>query len=572
MVSRDILLIGVLLFSLSACAIWEGAKLIVQGDNIDLRESADEIESREAKPEIADYPDILLIAMDGVDRYLLYEMLKAGELPELAALLGGAADDYPHAHFDQRLLSTIPSSTSIAWATMLTGVQPGVHGVIGNEWFERDTGKFAAPTPVTVEKLTPILRIYTEGYANDLLRAPTVYEQMRALESAVTVVVAMHHFYEGADELIVADRTALAEALTTLIGDEVAGLLSDDQSLGLFGEIDEEVLENVTEIINDNKIPDVLTLYLPGIDHFAHISKLGPDAARRRYLQEEVDPRFKPLRTALEAAGALDNRYVVISSDHGHTQVLNDDRHALSIEGAGEPPALLAAGGYSVRPFSIAVPEDSYFDTVLAYQGALAYVYVANASGCQPELTCNWSLPARQSDIYPLAELFYRNNLDGKLVPELKGTLDMLLVRNVAASTDAAQAFEVYLGDEQTQSIADYLSANPSDNYIELVERLNALTAGQYARYLGDVILIANNGNKDQPSERYYFSEEYFSWHGSPSKQDGQVPLIIAHRDKSSAELAALADSVLVADHSVAAVSKLLIQLRYGEQAQAKQE
>lgn len=564
MVRRRILLATALASCLlSGCAVWEGIRIIATGDNIDLSERADDIEQMEAQPEIDDYPDILLIALDGVDRDLLYDMLAAGELPEMAALLGGADGDFPNAHFDQRLLSTIPSSTSIAWATMITGVQPGEHGIVGNEWFERDTGTFAAPTPITVEKLTPILRIYTESYANDLLRAPTVYQQMREREPMVTVVVGMHHYYAGADELIIADRTALAEALTSVIGDEVGSLLSDDQSLGLFGEVDEEVLENITEIIEDGKVPDVLTLYLPGIDHFAHVSKAGPDAARRRYLREEVDPRIRPLREALEAAGALQNRYVVISSDHGHTQVLRDDAHALSLDGDDEPPALLEVAGYQVRPFSIEVGDDVYFDTVLAYQGAMAYVYAANASTCMPESGCNWALPARQQDINAVAEVFYRNNLDGERVPEMRGVLDMVLVRNAAASSDQAQQYDVYTGDDQMVPLEQYLGDYPHQQYIEMVARMNQLTAGPYARYLGDVILIANNGNRDLPAERYYFSEQYYSWHGSPSRQDGEVPLIIAHLGRSTEQIRQQADMALLEDHSVAAVTRLLLGLRY---------
>lgn len=560
----------VLLLMLSNCAIWEGAKLIAEGDNIDLRETADDIEEVEANPELDDHPDILLIALDGVDRDLLYQMLSDGELPEMAALLGSdiGSRDFSHAHFDKRLLSTLPSSTSISWATMITGVQAGEHGIVGNEWFERDTGNFFAPTPVTVEQLTPILKIYTEAYANDLLHAPTVYEQMRAVEPAVTIVVAMHHFFEGADELIIADRTALAEAFTTVIGDALGSLLNDDQSLGLFGEVDEEVLENVTEIINANKIPDVLTIYLPGVDHFAHIAEAGPDVARQRYLREEIDPRLKPLREAMQDAGALDNRYIVISSDHGHTQVLSDDEHSLSIKGEGEPPTLLEAGGYTVRPFSIDVSDDAYFDTVLAYQGALAYVYVANRSTCTPEAGCNWSLQARQEDINELAELFFNNNESGELVSEMQGVLDMVLIRNAVTSTPESQRFEVYLGQDKTVSLTDYLAANPHDDYVELVTRLNHLTAGPYARNVGDVILIANNGNKHTPEERYYFSEAYYSWHGSPSKQDAEVPFIIAHPQKSRSELAASADAALVEDHSVAGVSRLLMQLRYPEKSE----
>ena len=61
--------------------------------------------------------------MDGIDRALIYEMLRKNELPNLAELLGGAEKDgtFPHAYFDDTLLSTLPSSTLAAWSTVTTG-------------------------------------------------------------------------------------------------------------------------------------------------------------------------------------------------------------------------------------------------------------------------------------------------------------------------------------------------------------------------------------------------------------------------------------------------------------------
>ncbi len=67
-----------------------------------------------------------MIALDGVDRKLLYDMLRAGELPGLASLLGGREADgrFAHAHFDETLLSVLPSCTLTAWAA--TPRQPAV--------------------------------------------------------------------------------------------------------------------------------------------------------------------------------------------------------------------------------------------------------------------------------------------------------------------------------------------------------------------------------------------------------------------------------------------------------------
>ena len=62
-------------------------------------------------PVLPNEPSLLLLAIDGVDRDLLYEMLRAGELPMLASLVFGQGKQFPHAHFEERLLSTLPSST-----------------------------------------------------------------------------------------------------------------------------------------------------------------------------------------------------------------------------------------------------------------------------------------------------------------------------------------------------------------------------------------------------------------------------------------------------------------------------
>ena len=48
--------------------------------------------------ETAGKPPILVVGIDGIDRDLLYEMLREAELPETTRLLGGRKeDDFPHA-------------------------------------------------------------------------------------------------------------------------------------------------------------------------------------------------------------------------------------------------------------------------------------------------------------------------------------------------------------------------------------------------------------------------------------------------------------------------------------------
>ena len=66
-------------------------------------------------------PRILIVGLDGATFDLIDPWVGAGELPHLAGLLKRGARG--------RLASTRPSATFPAWTTLMTGVNPGQHGV-----------------------------------------------------------------------------------------------------------------------------------------------------------------------------------------------------------------------------------------------------------------------------------------------------------------------------------------------------------------------------------------------------------------------------------------------------------
>jgi len=156
---------------LFGCVTTEVVDLAVGGEQRELRERPDDRPRRSPR-----HTPLLVLALDGVDRDLLYDMLKSGELPELAKLLSSTNDAFAHAHFDQTLISTLPSSTATAWVTAFTGTPPAVHGVTGNEFFVRQARQLAAPVPTSFSDTEPVLQTYTDGYVNQLIRVPTVYD------------------------------------------------------------------------------------------------------------------------------------------------------------------------------------------------------------------------------------------------------------------------------------------------------------------------------------------------------------------------------------------------------------
>ncbi|MES1951632.1 AP superfamily protein [Salinisphaera sp. S4-8] len=281
------ILVWCLALASNGCA-WQAAQFWVAGEQVALRETdADE------RPPANAAPKLLVVAIDGIDRHLLYDMLRAGELPEMARLLGDdGRQQFAHAWFQDSIVSVLPSSTAVSWATTVTGATPAEHGVAGNEYFIRATGEYAAPVPVTIHDATPVFEIYTDGYANDLLEVPTIYQRLRETDPGVRIWVGMHQFYAGADRLILTDRTAMLDAFQSLFAEHVAGQLTGEQSLSLFEELDEEVIENMDDLIEDEPAADVITIYLPGLDHYAHIHDADPDVSRRDYLKKGRSARI----------------------------------------------------------------------------------------------------------------------------------------------------------------------------------------------------------------------------------------------------------------------------------------
>ena len=481
------------------------------------------------------HPPILFLPFDGVNRELLYEMLREGELPKLTDLLSGEGKKFPHAYFDETLMSTMPSSTMAAWTTTITGLPPAEHGVTGNEYFIREEARLAAPAPVSFNDSKPTIEIYTDGYLNDLVKVPTVYQKMREREPDILIWVALHQLYAGADRLLFATRTVMARALEEGLVKAAKTLTfqSKGPDRGPFAMLDEDVVNRVVSSLEDDDkpVPDVLTVYLTGTDLYAHVADEGPDQARRAYLREVADPAIGKLAEALRARDALSDRWVVLTSDHGHTAVRYDEKHALWTEGEDSPSGIIRKTGYQLRPFEEKVDADVRFDAVLAEGGATSYVYVADRSACpKTKGPCDWKKPPRyEEDVLPLAEAFYANNIDGNLAPRLKGTLDLILTRKPKPYAEKDLPFEVYVGNGKTQPIGAYLEEHPHATYLHAEARLLDLAVGPHGERAGDIMLIANNGNRDIPDDRYYFASPYHSWHGSPSRQDSEIPLIVAH-------------------------------------------
>jgi predicted AlkP superfamily phosphohydrolase/phosphomutase len=131
-------------------------------------------------------PRVVVLGFDGVDVEILREYLAAGELPALAALAreGGF----------EPLESELPPESPVAWASLLTGVNPGRHGISDFVIPERDLSPVNGMVDVRPMRLlwnrVPVRR----PHVRSRLDAPTFLDRVHAAGYTVLSLRQPHLF------------------------------------------------------------------------------------------------------------------------------------------------------------------------------------------------------------------------------------------------------------------------------------------------------------------------------------------------------------------------------------------
>jgi hypothetical protein len=475
---------------------------------------------------------VLVLALDGVGDGALREALSAGDMPRLAAFLGADSanadgDVWAHAYAAPGVASVFPSETAAGWVAVYTGRRPADTGVPGNEWFDREALRFFAPVPLSVESYAQTVSVYSDGLLGEIVATPTLFER-----ADVRAHVALGFVYRGADLVTLPDPTELGE----LVSSAAEVIFTDADGRELVEELGEDTAEGVRDGVERFGVPDLQIAYFPGPDLAAH--GYGRDA-RQAYLRNEVDERIGEVLDLYRERGALDSTYVVLTSDHGHTPRPEDERHALGHEADLRP--LFDSLGVRLRPVDLGTDETARYQAVLAYNGATAFVYLADRSTCPAEGdACDWSAPPRlEEDVLPVARAFHEASEQGARVPALRGALHLVLARTSAPGAglpSGSPPFEVFDGDRLVP-VAEYLAAHPDLDLVELEERLGWLTDGPLGDRAGDVLLLSTATAGMPLDERFYFGEPTLSGHGSAGRLDSLVPLVLAHPNRSGAAL-----------------------------------
>jgi len=541
-------IIFVALLTLTACGT---AKLLFQGGEKQVRR-------KPRAPEPGPY--VLIFAFDGAGYDQLMAAIRSGKAPAMAAMLGKDAGRglYEHGYSVPDAVSILPSTTIAAWSAIFTGAPPGWNGVPGNEWFVREEMKFVAPVPVSVTEMDDNRAMVTDGLVGKALKTPTLF-QLARVKSAVS----LNAVYRGADYFTLVDPVSMVKLFTEFVADKAA--IGPGNS-NIYQELDEESVPKLLDSVEDHGVPKIQVVYFPGIDLYAHLAT-DPLPMEVQYLESVTDPLVAKILEAYGKYGILDQTYVVVIADHGHTPVLNDSRHALGADPNDGPAAVVKAVGFRPRKF-VLNPDvsDQDYQAAFAYQGAIAYLYLADRSTCpKPGMTCDWKRPPRYAeDVLPAARAFYRANQTGKPTPLMKNTLDLIFARKPVPAGTSSQEYEIFDGHKLVP-IWQYVSEHPRPDLIQLDRRMRWLSAGPYGNRSGDILLLTLSGLNRPIEKRYYFSAPYHSWHGSASPQDSHVPLIVARQGYSGAKLEKIVDAVAGQQPSQLALVPLVLNLLASE-------
>lgn len=227
----------------------------------------------------------VVFLVDGMDLTRFDEMLAAGELPNIRKRFvdGGV-----------RVRDTVTSLPSVTYpncTSVITGVYPGHHGIMGNFWFER-----------SALKTHYYMTFGTYRLSNNDFIAPTLFE---ILHDHFTVSI-QAHTRRGASQII-DNRTMFG--LSWALGKFIYA----DTYVGLR-------FKEVAELASKSgRWPSVIFTYYPGVDEMAH--RFGSDSEEYGEALHDIDHTVGMVSHKLDELGMGDSVYYVLVTDHSHVPI-----------------------------------------------------------------------------------------------------------------------------------------------------------------------------------------------------------------------------------------------------------
>lgn len=283
---------------------------------------------------------LLLVVIDAASPRVMCPAVQTGRLPVMQRLAAAGS-------MHQSSVTIFPSITPAATSTIITGTYPREHGIDGAAWFDERSGEVAYYGDdfwvVAREGFGAFVREFLVRLNGDRLKAPTLFELVErgGRQAACLNYLVYRGIHEHHADVPLAlaslpgvplNETVLGPSIFCL-GDFVAtrerrGRRLDPKGglLHRFGMDDESSGQLLCQMSEDKALPDFTVAYFADNDFLSH--EVGPTAALSTI--GRVD---RMLGQAFDAAGGmerfLEDICIVITSDHGHCEILADEERAV---------------------------------------------------------------------------------------------------------------------------------------------------------------------------------------------------------------------------------------------------
>ena len=506
------------------------------GDNCPYHSNPDQLDTDgDGRGDICEINHVVIIDIDGLRADVLVEYL------ESQSSEGGALREITSKKIEMAKTTTVfPSVTFAAQASLFTGVYPQKHGITGNEWFDRTIvnkeHRSRSYTRTSVNSINDVLRVYgfrvcsqgrwpgicisdryRSGLANEDLEAKTIYEY--AKEAGRKSVVSFNMYWKGltwgADYLHPTRR-------------DLYRYIDNENFL-----YDYNGIHKAIKYINDHPMPDILTLYISGLDHKSHEHGISE---QRQYLHKLDNSPQSPLGTFIEKLkekGVYSNTVFVIVSDHGQIDVRKDDNYSVLIETASDDEIQKVIEDSPYDDIYDYYDEDRY-DSFAGFNSGMLQIYLKNR-GTVAGSSGRWRFGATPNppdfvhDILPVIRSINKHRENGKLHEGGQDAVEEILVRwentyNVTRQTSNPSFYaDMGIGcwDIGQGFVMCPLRAlsHFHPNYVDPENRIENFW---HPTRSGDIILLASY------QKGYYFDKETIGTHGSLYGGDSFIPFIIA--------------------------------------------
>ncbi len=259
-------------------------------------------ETRAADPSTA--PVVILVSVDGLAAFNFDDPFV--DIPTIRWMAANGARA-------QSMETVFPSVTWPTHTTLVTGVRPGRHGVLGNSYYDRSQNK---KIPLLPDPLFD---------KEELVKSPTIYDvaQQAGLKtSGVNWPAsrnAKHLDWQMPDvgDQAIYEKTSTPALLTAL---KAKGIPFEKQGewakAGNLGKAARDwMYTRVAQHILQTHKPNVLVIHYVTVDSFAHAH--GGRSAEVRWAANDTDNRIRELLETVKAAGLADRTTFFITADHG---------------------------------------------------------------------------------------------------------------------------------------------------------------------------------------------------------------------------------------------------------------